>query len=295
MTDEADGPWYHNNLTRFRDALTFTEAETGFNAQLIEKDYYCSLILHDLYGLFEQGLVFKGGTCLSKVHAAFFRMSEDLDFCVSIRPDASRSERRRTSLPFKDHLTGLPTRHILFELADPIKGHHDSRQYDARLAYRSAVTGSSEHIKVEISLREATILPTEIVSAQTLLRDPHSSRSMLPRVKVRVLALPEAYAEKIRAALTRREPAIRDFFDIDYAIKRALFEHRGQALLNLVAAKLSIAGNDAVDLSETKIANLRNQIETQLRPVLRTTDYEAFDLQRVVAILYEMIRLGQLA
>ena len=109
-------------------------------------------------------------------------------------------------------------------------------------------------------------------------------------MNVRVLQLREAYAEKIRAALTRREPAIRDFFDIDHAVQRALFDHRDQAVLDLVAAKLSVAGNEPVDLSEAKIAILRGQLEAQLRPVLRAKDYAAFDLQRVISVLKEMVK-----
>ena len=289
MADEATGRWYHEDSSRFRDALTFTEAETGFSARLIEKDYYCSLAVQDSSGLFDQGLIFKGGTCLSKVHAAFFRLSEDLDFCVSLRPDAPRAERRRASMPFRNHLAALPARHILLELVDLIEGHNDSRQYNGRFAYRSAVTGGHEHIKVELSLREEAILPTEALTARTLLRDPHSKAPILPVGNVRVLQLKEAYAEKIRPALTRREPAIRDFFDIDYAIKLALFELRDQAVLDLVRAKLSVAGNDPVDLSEEKVANLRDQLETQLRPVLRAVDYEAFDLQAVIQVLREVV------
>ena len=289
MSDDVKVRWYHDDFPRFPDALAFTAAETGFSARLIEKDYFCSLVLHDLSGLFDQGLIFKGGTCLSKVHAAFFRLSEDLDFCVSIRPDASRSERRHASLPFRDHLTALPTRHALFELVEQIEGHNEARQYNGRFAYRSAMTGEHEHIKVEISLREETLLPPELLPARTLLRDPHSSQTMLPVVKVRVLQLKEAYAEKIRAALTRREPAIRDFFDIDHAVRDALFGHRDQEMLTLVAAKLAVAGNDPVNLSESKTSLLRGQIEAQLRPVLRTVDYEAFNLQRVIAVLEELI------
>jgi Nucleotidyl transferase AbiEii toxin, Type IV TA system len=91
MSNEPGSPWYHEDLPRFRGALTLTEAETGFSSRLIEKDYYCSLLLDDLPGPFQQGLVFKGGTCLSKVHAEFFRLSEDLDFCISVRPGADEN------------------------------------------------------------------------------------------------------------------------------------------------------------------------------------------------------------
>jgi hypothetical protein len=38
---------------------------------LIERDYYCSLLLEDLLAVTSQPWVFKGGTCLSKVHSEF--------------------------------------------------------------------------------------------------------------------------------------------------------------------------------------------------------------------------------
>ena len=291
MSDRHEWKWYHDDLARFRDALTFTEAETGFSARLIEKDYFCSLILQDLSGLFEQGLVFKGGTCLSKVHTAFFRLSEDLDFCVSIQPDVSRTQRRNASMPFRDQLTTVSARNPLLELVDPVQGHNKYRQHIGRLAYRSVVTGEYEHIKVEVSLREETVLPAELFPAHTLLRDPHPSRTTLPVVTVRALQLSEAFAEKIRAALTRRPPAIRDFFDIDHAVRSGVFGHRDPSILALVARKLAVPGNNTVDLSGAKIALLRNQLEAELRPVLRRADYEAFDLPRVVAVLEELLRI----
>ena len=61
----------HESPDEFRQALSFTEAQSGFAQRLIEKDYYCSLLLADFEPLFAGGLVFKGGTSLSKVHADF--------------------------------------------------------------------------------------------------------------------------------------------------------------------------------------------------------------------------------
>jgi len=293
MISSQEGQWYHEDSQRFREAITLAEASSGFNARLIEKDYYCSLVLHDLAGPFQQGLVFKGGTCLSKVYAEFFRLSEDLDFAISLRPDASRGDRRRAVTPVRNHLTGVPSRLPCFELVEEIKGHNDSRQYTGKFAYYSAVTGEREFIKVEISLREETVRPPEILPARTMLRDPHTGQPAFAPVDVRVLSAMEAYAEKIRAALTRRDPAIRDFFDIDHGVRLALFDHRSQPLLDLVAAKLSIGGNEPVDLSPAKISILGGQIESQLHSVLRTRDYEAFDLQRVITILEEIVHLNQ--
>jgi len=291
MSSEARNRSYHEDTDRFRAALTRAEAVTGFSSRLIEKDYYCSVLLHDLSGPFDQGLVFKGGTCLSKVHAEFFRLSEDLDFCVSIAADAPASLRRKAVSPLKEYFAAIPGRIGFFRVVDPLTGHHSSRQYQGRVAYDSIVTGENEYIKVEISLRETILLPTENLPARTMLLDPDSNQPVFPAVKVRVLSLREAYAEKVRAALTRKEPAIRDFFDIDYALLRGLFNPREQAVLNLIAEKLAVAGNHPVDISDAKVTALKGQIEGQLKPVLRARDYEGFDLQRVKDLLVEVVSL----
>jgi predicted nucleotidyltransferase component of viral defense system len=289
MGDEPSGRWYHEDVSRFRDALRFSEAESGFRTQLIEKDYYCSLVLHDLSELYQHGLVFKGGTCLSKVHAEFFRLSEDLDFSISLRSDATPSERRQASAPIKAYFDALPGRLAWVEEIGPLTASNRSRQYNGQLAYRSAVTGEREFIRLEVSLREEHHLDPGFLPARTLLRDPHSGRPALDPVSVRVLHIREAYAEKIRAALTRREPAIRDFFDIDHATRAVLFDTHDSELLRLVAAKLSVTGNQPVDLSPSRITTLQGQIETHLRPVLRTSDYDMFDLQRVIMMLVELV------
>jgi hypothetical protein len=58
-----------------------------------------------------------------------------------------------------------------------------------------------------------------------------------------VLSLREAYAEKLRAALMRDEPAIRDFFDVDQAISAGRLDLTDSRLIQLVREKLSVPGN----------------------------------------------------
>jgi predicted nucleotidyltransferase component of viral defense system len=84
----------HQNPALFREAVNHTAAATGFSSRLIEKDYFCTVLLQHLA---EAGcaLVFKGGTCLAKVHAGFYRLSEDLDFVIPTPVDALRAERSR--------------------------------------------------------------------------------------------------------------------------------------------------------------------------------------------------------
>jgi predicted nucleotidyltransferase component of viral defense system len=284
MSDATTPPPYHDDSKKLLDALRLAESVTGFVARLIEKDYYCSVVLQDFGELFRDGLVFKGGTSLSKVHAEFFRLSEDLDFSVSVSPDASRGVRRKAVEPFKNHFAGVTARLACFKVADALVGHNDSRQYTARLAYRSAVTGEDEFLKIEVGLREEILVPAVDLPARTLLVDPNTRAATVPSFNVRVLTLQEAYAEKVRAALTRRDPAIRDFFDVDNAVQTKLLEHLEPNFLGLVAKKLAVTA-DPIDTSLTKVNALKTQLEAQLKPVLRTADYEAFALDRAIATL----------
>jgi hypothetical protein len=73
----------------FREAVSFTHQRVGFPERLIEKDYVCTIILEFLTAA-HPDLVFKGGTCLAKIYANFYRMSEDLDFVIPMPIDAPR-------------------------------------------------------------------------------------------------------------------------------------------------------------------------------------------------------------
>ncbi|MFO0840891.1 MAG: nucleotidyl transferase AbiEii/AbiGii toxin family protein [Gemmataceae bacterium] len=295
MTDPPKTPDYHEDERQFREALRAVAARTGFATRLIEKDYYCSLALRALAAAFEQGLVFKGGTSLSKVHAEFFRLSEDLDFALSISPSVRRSARRAAVEPFKTHVDQIAKALPCFRAAVALTGFNDSRQYNGELGYRSAVTGEEERVKIEIALREEALLPPETLPARTLLSDPATGAPVISHIPVRALSLRETYAEKIRAALTRREPAIRDFFDIDNAVASTRLAHSDRDLAALVNRKLevAVASGEPVALTPERIKLLRGQVETQLRPVLREADYAGFDLDRVVGILKLILALCQ--
>lgn len=279
---------YHEDADEFRDAINLTVSETGFSARLIEKDYYCSLIFHDFESLFRQGIVFKGGTCLSKIHADFYRLSEDIDFVFSIEPGAKPSNRRNMIKPVKDRLEDLCKRQSCFSLKDQLSGHNNSKQYIGRYSYSSVISGENEFIKIEIGLREQILEPAEQCHARTILINPFRNEPAIEPVFVNALSMREAYAEKLRAALTRREPAIRDFYDIDYAVRTGKLNLTDSKLSELTQQKLEVHGNDQIDISEKKLTALSLQLETQLKPVLRDADYESFDLDRAFDIIKKL-------
>jgi Nucleotidyl transferase AbiEii toxin, Type IV TA system len=172
-------------------------------------------------------------------------------------------------------------------VADEPSGNNNSRQYNARLAYRSAVTGEDDFLKIEVGIREKVLHPPLDLPAATLLLDPNTKEPAVGLIPVRVLTSEEAFAEKVRAALTRPEPAIRDFFDVDSAIRNGRLKRLDPAFLELVADKLKVTP-DPVDTSGGKVTLLTAQVEAQLKPVLRAVDYEGFLLSRAVGILEEL-------
>jgi len=288
MTREP--PSYHEDADLFREALSYTQSETGFSARLIEKDYYCSLVLGDLLAVTNPQAVFKGGTCLSKVHSDFCRMSEDLDFAFSVPVDISRSQRSTMIVPMKEHLAKLAGRLACFRLVETLRGFNHSTQYTGRFSYKSVVTGQDESIKVEFSIREPILERVEHFPARTLLVDPFRQTTVVAAVEVPALSCRETYAEKLRAALTRREPAIRDFYDIDYGVRTGRLDTGDQRLIELVRNKLAVPGNDPLDFSDEKHEILKRQVQAQLRPVLRETDFVLFDLKRAFGIVAEVAR-----
>jgi predicted nucleotidyltransferase component of viral defense system len=279
---------YHEDGTLFREALNFTQSETGFSARLVEKDYYCSLLLEDLLAITAPEWVFKGGTCLSKVHSDFYRMSEDLDFAFSVALDASRSHRSAMIVATKEHLAKLARRLSCFHVVESLRGYNNSTQYIGGLCYQSLVTGQNESIKVEFSIREPVLEPVEHLPARTLLVDPFRQSPVVAPVIVPVLSCRETYAEKLRAALTRREPAIRDFYDLDHGVRSGRLNVGDRRLIDLVRRKLAVPGNDPIDVSEKKHETLKRQIQGQLRPVLREPDYTAFNLERAFGIVVQL-------
>jgi predicted nucleotidyltransferase component of viral defense system len=281
---------YHEDAELFLAALSYTQAETGFSVRVIEKDYYCSVVLDDLLAISSPQWAFKGGTCLSKVHSDFCRMSEDLDFAFSVPVDVSRAKRSKIILPMKEHFATLTSRLACFTIAESLQGFNQSTQYIGALTYRSLATGQIESIKVEFSIREPILEPVERLPARALLVDPFRRAAVMAPVEIPSLSRRETYAEKLRAALTRRAPAIRDFYDIDHGVRSGRLKTADRLLIGLVRSKLTIPGNDPIDMSDEKRSSLSRQVQAQLRPVLREADFAAFDLDRAFGLVAQLAR-----
>lgn len=275
----------HEDSALFRAALSFTAAETGFAPRLLEKDYFCTVVLAHLSAL--HTVVFKGGTCLAKVHARFYRLSEDLDFAVSVSPKTPRSARSKHADAMRQALLGLPG---ALRITEPLRGSNNSTQYNGTVAYVSLLDSQEQSIRIELSLREPLLLAATDGAAQTVMLDPIARKPLVPAIKVKCMAPLEAFAEKFRAALSRREAAIRDFFDLDYAVRHLALKAADPMLVLMVQQKLSIPGNEPVNVGAQRLAELRGQLDARLKPVLRPADFAAFNLDRAFALVSDMAK-----
>jgi hypothetical protein len=196
-------------------------------------------------------------------------------------------------VPMKEHFAKMARRLVCFKVAEPLRGFNNSTQYIGSLCYRSLATGRDELIKVEFSIREPILELVEHLTARTLLIDPFRQAAAVAPMKIPTLSCRETYAEKLRAALTRREPAIRDFYDIDHGVRSGRLSTSEQRLTKLVQSKLTMPGNATIDVSVEKREILKRQVQAQLRPVLRETDFADFDLDRAFGIVADVAKALQ--
>ncbi|MHB8908643.1 MAG: nucleotidyl transferase AbiEii/AbiGii toxin family protein [Syntrophales bacterium] len=276
----------HEDQALFREAVLFTAGQTGLNATLIEKDYFCTVLLQYLYAQADSPLIFRGGTCIGKVYADFYRLSEDLDFMISTPPEASIPERRKRMAPVREWVKKISEKMNILTLPEDFAGHNSSRQYVAYVTYPSVfLPEEAARIKIEVGLRETPLITPVQMKARTLLLNPFTRKAMVPDIDLITLSMKEAIAEKLRAALTRLEPAIRDFFDIDYLASRNMMNFNDRHLFQLLTEKLKIPGNPPIDLSPMRKERLKTQINSELKPVLRPVDLASFDLDRAFEIV----------
>ena len=135
-----------------------------------------------------------------------------------------------------------------------------------------------ERIKIEIGIREPLLLPSVTGKTRTIAVNPFSGKPLLPTFTVNAMEMMEAYAEKVRAALTRKEPAIRDLFDLFHAVRKMKLDLEDHDFLLMVKKKLDVPGNTPIDISLEYKQKLGRQLEGQLRPVLRTADFDRFNM-----------------
>ena len=175
---------------------------TPANAEL---DYLQELLLFGLYSEVGPELVFKGGTCLYKLHK-LSRFSEDLDFTLRMKTDLEEVVQRTVD---KMRFLGMSGN------VKEVKKH--PRGINFRLLFRGPLyRGSRESlcfVPLNVSLRERVALAPERVTISSMYRE-------IPSFDVFSMRAEEILAEKVRAILTRNKP--RDLYDMWFLLGKGI-------------------------------------------------------------------------
>lgn len=270
---------------KFHSSIIHTAGETGFQPHLIEKDYYCTQILKLLSIEKNVSLIFKGGTLLAKGYAGFYRLSEDLDFTIPVSNSANRKQRSKLAKPLKSLISNIPNMLDVFMLEKELTGSNESRQYNAELRYPSCINKSSGRILIEIGLREELLTSPMNAELKTLLLDPFTNIDFEAPIQFQCLSKYETYAEKMRAALCREKLAIRDFYDIGYAIKSHVINLDEPKFVKLVKDKINLTDTKIIDFDDHRMQLLTEKIDSELFPTLNPKNKFQFNLNQVIELL----------
>ena len=232
--------------------------------------------------LLSERIVFKGGTLLNKVHLNYHRLSEDLDFTYDCALTA-RSQRSKAITPIREK---MPVFLKVLQLTSDNPhgdGFNNSTQYLFKVKYPSIITGKDEIVKIEVSLRQPPLDKPVHNVIKHFYQDPFTGEDLFPPGKVLSLSLNEAVAEKLKAAITRKDAAIRDYYDL-WHIAESGFDFYQDKFIKLFKRKLSDEGHDGdyrqnFGLSADQLSLLRGQVNTHLMQVIRAD--EKFDLEKV--------------
>ena len=84
----------HSDKRAFKELVTATSIELKIPPNIVEKDYYVTLVLHELSSRIK-GMVFKGGTSLTKCYQILDRFSEDIDISYDASDGPPGESRKR--------------------------------------------------------------------------------------------------------------------------------------------------------------------------------------------------------
>ncbi len=255
-----------------------TAKSEGFDIYRMEKDFYLTVFLILISRKYPD-LVFKWWTCLNKIYYDYYRLSEDLDF-VHIA-DVWRNQKKKILESYKKSFSQLFW-DLWFTLSQRRTKHNEDQQWIFNFEYKSIIDGSVDKIKVDIRIEKQLLKPTLQKNIIAIYQDPISEQAFFQDHTIQVMNLDEIFAEKIRAALTRTEPAIRDFFDIHYA-KQKWFDF--ESIKDLITQKLvEIDYKYIIDDIEEE---LKKQVKTELEPVLKLeTDFD-FNLPEIYKFILD--------
>jgi predicted nucleotidyltransferase component of viral defense system len=268
------------------DACRQEAAHQRLDPLVVEKDFYLTRLIWALAQERGPRLLLKGGTCLSKCDLGYHRMSEDADFVI---PWASGTSHRGTNA-YHTNQVREALRAIAPEVGVALRA-FDGERFDRASHIIWTATYASElspnhmgSILIEVAMRPV-LRPAREARLDHILSGPLMDD--YTDAMCWALDAAEVRAEKVRAAYTREEPAIRDFYDLDL-FRQLVVDMSSDNFRGLVDAKLIEVGRGTLAEQPTQFGlttrqkqQLQRDIPRLLVPVLRATE-PPYDLERTL-------------
>ena len=114
----------HNDKETFSQAINLVTYKNGIRPEIVEKDYYVTMILRLLSERLPF-IVFKGGTSLSKCHKAIKRFSEDIDITIDTTISQGQKKKVKEAIEEVSTILGLSIPNI-----DETRSRRDYNRYE---------------------------------------------------------------------------------------------------------------------------------------------------------------------
>lgn len=203
-----------------------TAGKMAISPQIIEKDYWVVWLLDIIYNLKDiPGIVFRGGTSLSKVYNAIKRFSEDIDLSVNQKdfkninffdlkklPSGARERKlRKIRKDFRDYIKNKFVKILKTEVG---KGFQDNENWDIKYSKDERISiitfdypkslrtvyqkdsYVAHSVKIEIDI-QPSYTPNDIYTIDSYISENYPNIIEKEGVSVRTLAIERTFWEKI--------------------------------------------------------------------------------------------------
>lgn len=186
----------------------------GVRQQQIEKDYIISWVIWGIYNndTLKDALIFKGRTCIKKVHIKDYRFSEDIDFTLNPAIEQTISNDEIYSAFGEIFVEIKAAANIDLSIPEDSKEIHESDGIKFFIEYVGPLGGKGDHVKTDISRGERLEFDVE----QRNMLDQYSDLAEEGKLTIRSYGLEEIVIEKMAALMGRTIP--RDLYDFEYLI-----------------------------------------------------------------------------
>ncbi|MCC8196300.1 MAG: nucleotidyl transferase AbiEii/AbiGii toxin family protein [Ruminococcus sp.] len=156
----------HDDRELFSQVVLRTSESLNIRPEIVEKDYYVTLLLKEVYSLMPE-MVFKGGTSLSKCYHLIKRFSEDIDLGIEAGARITESGRKRIK---EVMLKAIEKTGLELANADSVKSRHTYNRYIVNIPNVSDSSYLKDRILIETAVYQKSY-PTKLMEATSLIYD----------------------------------------------------------------------------------------------------------------------------